>query len=176
MSKERTRRYRERLNQDETRREEILRERRRKYHEKKAKGEIQPQNINCLPKQKREKLHEQWRKTKARSRKREKDLAAILNMIDLPIQTVTVMAEHSPQSALTKVDVKVEGDGVTVSSGAGATALPPGDDLDANACTASPSSQEDCSIETCGIDGAALPHTYATVDKRNTPHRQETVE
>ncbi|CAM4637419.1 unnamed protein product [Leuciscus chuanchicus] len=80
MSKERTRRYRERLAQDEARHEEILRERRRKYQEKKAKGEIQPQNITSLPKHKRAKLREEWKKIKARNRKKKKNLAAILDI------------------------------------------------------------------------------------------------
>ena len=51
-----------------------------RYQGKKAKGEIPPRNISCLPKQKKEKRREEWRQTKAKNRKKKKDLAAILDM------------------------------------------------------------------------------------------------
>ncbi|KAK2892352.1 hypothetical protein Q8A67_012340 [Cirrhinus molitorella] len=98
-SKERTRRYRERLNQDEARREEILRERRRKYQEKKARGEIKPRHISSLPKQKRDRLREVWRNT-ARRRKMRKDLEADLD--EKPPSPEQLEMSHdspSPQAA-----------------------------------------------------------------------------
>ncbi|XP_067233683.1 uncharacterized protein [Chanodichthys erythropterus] len=107
MSKERTRRYRERLAQDEARHEEILRERRRKYQEKKAKGEIQPRNITSLPKHKRAKLREQWKKTKARNRKKKEDLAAILDItppspeaLDVSFSPVNLSPAHGSISPI----------------------------------------------------------------------------
>ncbi|KAK7149366.1 hypothetical protein R3I94_008877 [Phoxinus phoxinus] len=114
MSKERTRRYRERLAQDEARHEEILRERRRKYQEKKAKGEIQPHNITSLPKLKRAKLREKWKKTKARNRKKEEDLAAILDIsppspeeLDVSFSPVHLSPAHGSISPIPSPPQKV---------------------------------------------------------------------
>ncbi|XP_048105736.1 uncharacterized protein LOC125298862 isoform X6 [Alosa alosa] len=87
--KERTRRYREKLNADQNRREELRRERRIKYLEKKAKGEIKPRSIQYMSEEKRQQLREQWRASKARCRRKKQDprVPLYINTVSLPYGT-----------------------------------------------------------------------------------------
>ncbi|XP_042561729.1 uncharacterized protein LOC122130933 isoform X3 [Clupea harengus] len=84
--KERTRRYRERIKADQHRREELRRERRRKYLEKKANGDIKPRSIQHLPEERRQQLREQWRASKARCRRRKQPhgVPLYINTMSLP--------------------------------------------------------------------------------------------
>ncbi|XP_061573592.1 cyclin-dependent kinase 12-like [Cololabis saira] len=79
-SKERTRKYRERLNADPVTREDILRERRKKYEEKKQKGKNDPRSVKSLPPSKQDTLREKWRNAQRIHRKRKHELDAVMNL------------------------------------------------------------------------------------------------
>lgn len=60
-----------------------------RYLEKKAKGEIKPRSIQHLPEERRQQLREQWRASKARCRRRQRDpgVPHFMNTVSLPYRT-----------------------------------------------------------------------------------------
>ncbi|CAL8376187.1 unnamed protein product [Arctogadus glacialis] len=77
---ERTQRYREILNGDPEKREEVLRKRRERYKEKKRKGELTTFRVNSLPPSQIKKLRESWRKAQLKYKTQKKKLNAVMNL------------------------------------------------------------------------------------------------
>ncbi|XP_060786152.1 uncharacterized protein si:ch211-67e16.4 isoform X3 [Neoarius graeffei] len=69
-SMEKSRRYREKINADPVKKEAMLEARRRRYHERKARGEIMSSKL--LPMEKRIKLQQRWAESKQRQRRKAK--------------------------------------------------------------------------------------------------------
>ncbi|XP_026768989.3 uncharacterized protein si:ch211-67e16.4 isoform X2 [Pangasianodon hypophthalmus] len=69
-SMEKSRRYREKLNADPVKKEAMLEARRRRYQERKARGEIKSSKL--LPMEKRIKLQQRWVESKQRQRRKAK--------------------------------------------------------------------------------------------------------
>ncbi|XP_060756389.1 uncharacterized protein LOC132867475 isoform X1 [Neoarius graeffei] len=95
--RERTRKYRDRINSDPQRREAILAERRRKYQQRKAEGKLCAFDIKSVPKRKQEHLRKIWKESKKRCRAREEALNAILDTTPQSPESILVEPVVEPE-------------------------------------------------------------------------------